>query len=91
MWDNPSDKFSSIFAITVFVVVFFFPLFVWWLLWTRFDKLNDELSIIRYGSMYLELKTDSKTALLYNIIYMLRRLMFATVAILFGNWPFAQI
>jgi len=41
--------------------------------------------------MYLEIKTDAKDALLYNVIYMLRRLVFAVLALKFPDHPFVQV
>lgn len=69
-------------AIIIFSAVFIFPFFVWFLLWKNIETLDKEESILRFGSTYLELKTDSKNALLYNVFYMLRRLLFAAVALL---------
>lgn len=85
-WQTGSDKFSTIFAIMVFSCVFTFPFFVWWLLWSRTSqKLNSQMAMVRYGSTYFELKTDKRLALLYNVFYMLRRLLFASLLIIFDG------
>ena len=42
-------------------------------------------SKLRFGATYMELKTDSKAALLYNVIYMLRRLLIAVLALMFQS------
>jgi hypothetical protein len=43
------------------------------------------------GSTYQELKTDSKPALLFNVIYMLRRLYIAVIATIFKDYSFFQV
>lgn len=37
----------------------------------------------------MELRAGSKNALLYNVFFMLRRLLFTIVILVFKNWPFA--
>lgn len=39
----------------------------------------------------MELRTRSKNALLFNVFFMLRRLLFTFVILVLKNWPFAQI
>lgn len=45
----------------------------------------------RFGSTYEELRMNSKAALLFNVIYMLRRLFFASVAVFLTNMPSLQV
>ena len=42
-----------------------------------------------FGSTFMELRIESKSALLYNVIYMLRRLLFSVVTLALKKWPFA--
>lgn len=77
-----SDKLSAAFSCVTLVVIFIFPFFVWVLLWRKFSVLNTDLSKISFGSTYAEIRTDNKSALLYNVIYMLRRLVIALIATL---------
>lgn len=37
----------------------------------------------------MEIRIDSKLALLYNVFYMLRRLLFSVVVFVFSNYPYA--
>jgi hypothetical protein len=90
-WKTYSDKISSSFAIITLVVVLVFPFFVWVLLWKKFTFLKQEISVNSFGSTYQELRTDSKPALLYNVIYMLRRLYIAVLATIFNNHSFFQV
>lgn len=73
------------------MVVIALPFGIWALLWKRQDKLNLEETKLRFGSTYMELKLDRKMALLYNVIYMLRRLVFSFAAIILEDSPFAQV
>ncbi len=88
-WTKKSDQFSSFLALSIFAAVFVFPFFVWYILWAKIEKLNDNESKDRFGSTYLEIKTQSKHALLYNVLYMLRRLLFAVITLLIPDNSFA--
>lgn len=80
-WSTRSDTFSSVLAIIIFVCVVIFPFFLWALLWVKQGKLTEADTVQRFGSVYFEIKTDSKGALLYNVFYTGRRLLFALLAI----------
>ena len=91
MWDTPSDTFSSLFAIVIFSLVIIFPIFVWFLLWKKFWSLRTEKCIHRFGSLYAELRTDSRFAVLYNVLYLVRRLYFVLVCLELSYFPFLQV
>jgi hypothetical protein len=78
-------------ALLILTVLFLLPFGVWALLWRRQATLAQEESKTRFGSTYMELRLNSRTALLYNVIYMLRRQLFAFTAIFLKSWPFAQV
>lgn len=78
-------------AIIILSLIVAMPFFVWALLWYRFDKLKEAQSKIAYGSTYMELRYNNKFALLYNVVYMLRRLVFTAVANFLGNSPTLQV
>ena len=89
-WDTRSNSFSSVFSIVIFTLIFIFPFIVWYILWKNSaEKLLEQESIDSFGSTYMELRNDSKSALLYNVIYMLRRLLFCIIILVFKKWPFA--
>jgi hypothetical protein len=75
-----SDRIASVISIIILSVVLVFPFFVWTFLWTRVNYLKDLTSVDKYGSMYNEIRIDSKAALMYNVFYMLRRLWIAFLA-----------
>lgn len=43
-----------------------------------------------FGTLYKELRAYSKFALLYNVVYMVRRLAFVLIALALPKYPFAQ-
>lgn len=90
-WVNSSDQFSSAFALSLGSFIFAFPFLVWALLWVRQAVLPEEEQRMRIGSVYLELRVNSKAALLYNVLYMLRRLLFAVIATALEEHPVAQV
>ena len=90
-WDSKSDAFSSIFSILIFVWIFFFPILVWVLLWKNFNHLKDQTQINTIGTIYIELRQDSKMALLYHVFYMLRRLYFSLLVFVFRDQPSIQV
>jgi hypothetical protein len=55
------------------------------------EKLSDPKQIQAFGSTYLDLRTKSKSSLMYNVIYMLRRLLISVLILVFKKWPAAQI
>jgi len=72
----------------ILVVVSVLPFFIWILLWKKLSFLNQEWAIKRFGSTYASIKNDQRSALLYNVFYMLRRLLIALVAIYAKNYSF---
>lgn len=88
-WTETRDTLSSILAILIFSAVVSFPPFLWWLLWTKRPGLNTDEMRQRIGSTYFEIKTHSKYALLYNVFYTSRRLLFALVITFLADaWVF---
>ena len=75
----------------MFAFVVVLPLSIWVLLWKKFNQLKQKQCIDTFGSLYSGLRIDSKYAVLYNVIYMLRRLYFAHVALDYYSVPFIQI
>lgn len=71
------------------MVLVLLPFGIWALLWKRQDRLHLEETKLRYGSTYAELNIEKRSALLYNVIYMFRRLVFAFAAIYLEWSPYA--
>lgn len=66
----------------MFTTAMVFPFFVWGLLWKKFAILSNEATQVSIGATYGDIRTDSKAALLYNVVYMLRRLFISAIATL---------
>ncbi len=90
-WNTVSDKIASVIAIIILMVVCTFPFFVWALLWKKITSLKDQSSVDAYGSTYNEIRVDSKSALMYNVFYMLRRLWIALIATMLKEFSFLQV
>ena len=43
------------------------------------------------GALYSQIKTKSKPALMYNVLFIARRIAFSGSALLLGRYPFFQI
>lgn len=70
-------------------MVIAFPFLIWYLLW--FSNLPSETVKTKFGTAYEQINTSSKAALLYNVLYMLRRLLLIAIAVFFGESPVGQI
>ena len=57
----------------------------------KFDKLKDPLFERKFDAYYLNMRTNNKLALIYNFLFMFRRLVFSTFAIMVTRAPILQI
>jgi hypothetical protein len=69
-------------------VLLIFPLFITVLLIIKKNKLQDPNFKQRVGSLYNEIRVDSTSALMFQTIFVLRRLHFAFIAIVLKDYPF---
>ncbi len=82
VWKTSSDRFASVLSLILLGLVFSFPFITWSFLWRKAEFLNQQESLDKYGSTYNEIRTNSKAALMYNVLYMLRRLWITGIVIL---------
>ena len=75
----------------ILAIIIVYPFVVWALLWARFDSLDSESSVKIYGTTYSDLRSKSKYAVLYNVVYMIRRLVFTGIASFLYSSPTAQV
>ena len=68
-----------------------FPLAMTFFILKKFDMLNNSAFEQKFGSYYLDLNVNDKLALIYNMLFMFRRLLFSAIAILVAQWPILQI
>jgi hypothetical protein len=52
------------------------------------EKLNDIWFVNTVGALYAEIKTDSKAALMFNVCFVSRRIIFSGVALALGDYQF---
>jgi hypothetical protein len=86
-----TDVFCAVFSIVTLAAVCILPIATLVILLIFFNRLNDPYCIEKFGSLYLGLKTNSKPALLFHVIFTLRRLLLCLNAMFLSEWPFAQI
>jgi hypothetical protein len=66
----------SVFAIIIFLMVFY-------------KRLDDNSIKSKAGTLYDRFKLNSKPALLYNAVFLFRRLLFALTCLYLIDYPFA--
>lgn len=92
IWDNPSDRFSSYLALVILGLIAVFPVVTGILLFAMSSHLNKDSVIKTIGTLYSGLRYDtSKASLLYPVIFVLRRLIFVTVAVRCHDTPIIQV
>lgn len=82
---------SSLLAIIFMILISAYPIFISIVIFKNMNKLNNEEFLSRYGSLYDGLKTDCKLALLYNLLYTIRRLILAIMIVILSDYPNLQI
>lgn len=89
--DTYSDRFHSTFATMIFVAVLLYAGFSLVFLQLRFASLNNEESTARFGDLYLGVKTKDRTAVLFPFVFMLRRLLYASILVFWSQQNYFQI
>eukprot|EP00347_Sterkiella_histriomuscorum_P012080 403369967 len=93
-FDSHSDIFSSLFAITVFIISVNFPFIIWYLMYKNIKDLKTEKLKSKIGALYMEVRVeqeDAKLCIFFSVIYVLRRLLFNISAVAIKKYPFCQI
>jgi hypothetical protein len=91
-WDNGwGPYFFSATALFYFGVVIAFPFFQIAFCWKYFDRLEDREFKKKFGSMWDGKKTNEKGFLLYNFVFITRRLMLGLLVVYARNVLFYQV
>ncbi|CDW71724.1 cadg domain containing protein [Stylonychia lemnae] len=90
-WDSNSERFASVLAIMLVCTSFTFPFMIMGLLIPKYKNLQEMKVQNSYGALYADIRTNAKSPLFFNVIYMGRRIIFAGVAIIGQDYPFFQI
>ena len=73
-------------------ICFTFPFVSYKFLTKNIDKMQSDKEFIqKYGSLFTEIRTTKKSALLYSMIFMIRRIVFVLSAIYLNDYPYIQI
>jgi hypothetical protein len=88
-FDSFGDSFSSVLAVFMVGVCFITPLAFFIFLSKNFDKLDLESFKNRCFALYGGTDTKRKEAVVYNVNFTLRRLLFSSSVIFCSKFPFA--
>ena len=86
-WDNPTDKFEFIFTVLLSVVLIALPISTAVLLLKCRKKLKGKVFKRKFGTFYEELKIEETPALLSNVVFLSRRLLFVCYIFLMEKYP----
>lgn len=79
--------FSSAFSICLLFLTVIFPFFILFFMYKMQPRLADEEYVVRVGSMYEGLKVSSLMALMYNVFFIGRRLVFGILVVFLRDYP----
>ena len=68
-----------------------YPLYIWIFLFVKFPNLKQNELQLKFGSIYQGIDLTRRSPLLYNVLFVLRRLIFAIACVIFKGNPFFQI
>ena len=78
------------FSIGLMIVSIVFPVVVVVVLLKYYKKLNTENIKIRIGSLYENLRIERRAALMFNALFVTRRLIYASLIVLMKETPGLQ-
>ena len=64
-----------------------YPFFIYMFFLRKQSVLKEEKVEESFGSLYENIKTESKMALMFNLIYLGRRMLFAILSVFCHNTP----
>ena len=92
-FSNWFEVLSSVLAIVLGVLVIFAPFWIWHFLYKHHVRMKEKKFVVKYGSLVDGLTHRKKTALLYGVIFILRRIFMALFIIVIPslNWLQTQL
>ena len=91
-WNTVGDYAVIFISAILIVICFTFPFISYSFLVRNIDKMvSDKEFITKYGSLFTELRATRKSALLNNVFFMIRRIVFVLSAIYLNDYPYIQI
>lgn len=96
---NGTVIYSNLFTIVFSIILLALPFWITIFFWCRKDRLSKPVYRRKYGTLFEELdlsisriRGNKRTSsLLFNILFVIRRFVFALSAILLGNFVSFQI
>jgi len=85
------DYFSSITAIIFVVLVILFPFVVLFLMIKHRKQLSEERALIKFGMLYEEMDSTRIPALLFHVVFCLRRLFMTLLIFFLESYAFVQV
>ena len=89
--DDSSERFHSSFALTILFGLLVYLCFSLLFLQINFPNLKSDRMSKRYGDLYLGLQTRERAALLFPFVFMLRRLLYTGILVLWSGRNYFQI
>jgi hypothetical protein len=87
-----SDAIAMLIAFIGTVLYLAFPIIAGVFLSLNLTRLNRDLELkTKYGSLYAEIKTNKRSTVLYLVVFLSRRLVFAASAVFLTGWPLVQV
>lgn len=89
--NSPSASFHSVFSIAICVVLVSFFIFAIVFMVKNYEQLGTPECKQKYGALYLGLNTKKRSAVIVPIMFLLRRLLYASALIFWVDRSYFQI
>ena len=88
---TPSIRYSNCFSATFTLILLALPFWICLFFCCKKSHLTEPLYMAKYGTIYAELDLDKQWSLLFNVMFVIRRFLFALSTILMGQWVTFQL
>jgi hypothetical protein len=86
---TPGDYEVMIFSVILLAICILLPFLIYLFISRNYSKLEGDIDFKqKYGSLFAGIRLTQKSALMYNLLFMLRRMIFALSAIYLNDYPF---
>ena len=91
IWHDSGEYSASVFTFCFLFIVIVLPFFIYKFLLESRSRLNKKSFKLKYHELFSMIKKKSNITLLYNAVFIARRLFYALMLVYLGNYPFTQI
>lgn len=81
---SPSSRIALATIMTILIIGI--PCAFMYLIWKHKDNLDDKEVRTKYGTLWMGLRTKSMNALMYNVVFLTRRFLFALISVFAGPY-----